>query len=253
MMAETIAGVVIPDTHLVREATEMVRTVTDELLYHHSRRVYLWGALQGARRGLVPDAELLYIGAMFHDLGLTAEHGSSDQRFELDSAAESSMEALKEAVVSSGAIRSIVYKCGRPVHFCVDSSIHGYGAILLQIGESEERVPSRFMSGTWNNRERNYSQAKLELFGLFRALYEARIYLVGLEHFFVEVDASYIKGMINNPDVQPSATINQWIAAILLFNLEIRHIPTVAPQMGPFEVLVCMTHPGDPQVNPRWL
>jgi hypothetical protein len=86
MMAETIAGVVIPDTHLVREATELVRTVTDELLYHHSRRVYLWGALQGARRGLVPDAELLYIGAMFHDLGLTAEHGSSDQRFELDGA-----------------------------------------------------------------------------------------------------------------------------------------------------------------------
>lgn len=148
-----------------------------------------------------------------------------DQRFEFDSAAESSMEALKEAVASSGAIRSIDYKCGRPVHFCVDSSIHGYGAILLQIGESDERVPSRFMSGTWNNRERNYSQAKLELFGLFRALYEARIYLVGLEHFFVEVDASYIKGMINNPDLQPNATINRWIAGILLFNFTLLHTP----------------------------
>jgi hypothetical protein len=85
-MAETIAGVAIPDSALVREATELVRDVTDDLLFHHSRRVYLWGSLQGARRGLVPDPELLYVGAMFHDLGLTEEYGSTDQRFELDGA-----------------------------------------------------------------------------------------------------------------------------------------------------------------------
>jgi HD superfamily phosphodiesterase len=32
------------------------------------------------------DAELLYVGAMFHDLGLTAKYRSTDQRFELDGA-----------------------------------------------------------------------------------------------------------------------------------------------------------------------
>ncbi|KAL5532108.1 hypothetical protein ACEPAF_5672 [Sanghuangporus sanghuang] len=155
-----------------------------------------------------------------------------DQPFLFDEDARRSMDLLKHAVASSGAIRSIDYESGQPVHFCVDSSVHGYGAILLQLGENGERVPSRFMSGTWNNRERNYSQAKLELFGLFRALYEARIYLVGIDHFFVEVDASYIKGMINNPDLQPNATINRWIAGILLFNFTIIH--TLAPKhLGP--------------------
>ncbi|WP_193044721.1 HD domain-containing protein [Mycolicibacterium baixiangningiae] len=85
-MTQSIAGVLIPDSVLVREATEFVRDVTDDLVFHHSRRVFLWGSLQGARRGLVPDPELLYVGAMFHDLGLTDEYGSTDQRFELDGA-----------------------------------------------------------------------------------------------------------------------------------------------------------------------
>ena len=58
-----------------------------------------------------------------------------------------------------------------------------------------------------------------------RALHEIRIYLIGLKHFFVEVDAKYIKGMINNPDLQPNATINRWIVAILLFNFTIIHTP----------------------------
>jgi HD domain-containing protein len=85
-MTETIAGVAIPDTALVREATEVVAGATDELVFNHCRRVYLWGMLQGCRRGLVPDPELLYVGAMFHDLGLTSKYRSTDQRFELDGA-----------------------------------------------------------------------------------------------------------------------------------------------------------------------
>jgi hypothetical protein len=85
-MSEKIAGIAIPDTALVREATDLVRDVADDLLFHHSRRVYLWGSLQGSRRGLVPDPELLYVGAMFHDLGLTKKYCSTDQRFELDGA-----------------------------------------------------------------------------------------------------------------------------------------------------------------------
>jgi HD superfamily phosphodiesterase len=84
--AETIAGVVIPDTALVRDATELIRDAEDEVLFHHSRRVFLFGALHGRRLGLQPDLELLYVGAMFHDLGLTARYGTSTQRFEIDSA-----------------------------------------------------------------------------------------------------------------------------------------------------------------------
>ena len=56
---ETIAGIVIPDTALVREATELIRSAEDDVLFHHSRRVFLFGALHGNRLGLQPDPELL--------------------------------------------------------------------------------------------------------------------------------------------------------------------------------------------------
>jgi hypothetical protein len=83
---ESIADIVIPDTPLVREITDYIRGAEDDLLFNHSRRVYLFGALQGRRRGLNPDLELLYAAAMFHDLGLTERYRTSDVRFEVDGA-----------------------------------------------------------------------------------------------------------------------------------------------------------------------
>ncbi|WP_371405561.1 HD domain-containing protein [Kribbella sp. NBC_00662] len=85
-MIETIAGVRIPDSTLAREATELVREVASPLLFDHSRRVFLFGALRG--KDLEYDAELLYVGAMFHDLGLTERYRRTDQRFEIDGADE---------------------------------------------------------------------------------------------------------------------------------------------------------------------
>jgi HD domain len=85
-MTSSIAGVPIPDTRLVADATELVAADTPPLLFHHSRRVYLFGMLQGQRRGVSPDPELLYVGAMFHDLGLTEKYMTKDQRFEVDGA-----------------------------------------------------------------------------------------------------------------------------------------------------------------------
>lgn len=84
--AETIAGVTIPDTALVRDTTEFIRDAEDDVLFHHSRRVFLFGVLQGRRRGLVADPELLYVAAMFHDLGLTDRYRDSTLRFEVDGA-----------------------------------------------------------------------------------------------------------------------------------------------------------------------
>ncbi|MEZ0050353.1 hypothetical protein ABIA30_001351 [Mycobacterium sp. MAA66] len=85
-MTEVIAGVVIPDTELVREATAIVRKVADETLFNHSRRVFLWGSLKAAGRGLEVDPELAYVGGLFHDLGLTSAYGTTAQRFEIDGA-----------------------------------------------------------------------------------------------------------------------------------------------------------------------
>jgi len=85
-VATGIAGIKVPDSQLAREITELVQDTESPLLFHHSSRVFYWGALTGARRGLTFDAELLYAGAMFHDMGLTHRHSSPDQRFEVDGA-----------------------------------------------------------------------------------------------------------------------------------------------------------------------
>jgi hypothetical protein len=84
--ATSISGVRIPDSKLAQEITELVRDTESQLLFHHSSRVFYWGALTGARRGLTVDAELLYAGAMFHDMGLTPQYSSANERFEVDSA-----------------------------------------------------------------------------------------------------------------------------------------------------------------------
>ena len=76
----------IPDSQLAREITELVRDTEHALLFNHSSRVYLFAALTGERRGLAFDRELLYAGAMFHDMGLTPRHSSDNERFEVDGA-----------------------------------------------------------------------------------------------------------------------------------------------------------------------
>ena len=81
-----LEGIRIPDSKLAREIMELVRDTESPLLFHHSSRVYYWGALGGKRRGLRFDPELLYAGAMFHDMGLTDQHSSADERFEVDGA-----------------------------------------------------------------------------------------------------------------------------------------------------------------------
>lgn len=86
MTITTIEGISIPDSKLAREVTELVQDTESPLLFHHSSRVYYFGALAGKRRGLTFDPELLYAGAMFHDMGLTHHHSSANERFEVDGA-----------------------------------------------------------------------------------------------------------------------------------------------------------------------
>ncbi len=99
-MSEIIAGIRVPDSAIARAATQLVRDADDDLLYNHSRRVFFWGALTGERRKLKFDPELLYLAAMFHDVGLTEKHSSPDQRFEVDGA-----NAAREFMKSYGVAR----------------------------------------------------------------------------------------------------------------------------------------------------
>lgn len=76
----------IPDSALAKAANQLIRDTESEMLFAHSVRVYLWGAMIGSRRALSFDSEMLYIAAMFHDVGLAARYRDSQLRFEVDGA-----------------------------------------------------------------------------------------------------------------------------------------------------------------------
>jgi len=74
-------------------------------------------------------------------------------------------------------------------------------------------------------RESHYSQAKIEIYDLWNTLQAYRLYIIGVKNLQVEIDVSYIKGVLNNPDIQPGAVVNRWIVSIKLFKFELVHVP----------------------------
>lgn len=154
-------------------------------------------------------------------------------------------EDLKQALLDSPALRPIDYSSDSPVILAVDTSHLAIGFYLCQCDPKNprHRFYARFGSITLNDRESRFSQAKLELYGLFRALRALKIYLIGIRNLIVEVDARYIKGMLANPDLDPNATINRWIMGILMFQFELVHVP--GTMHGPDGLSRRRPQPGD--------
>lgn len=96
-MSSIISGVKIPDSKIAREAAELVRQHETEMLFNHSVRTYVFGAMKGIRENLKFDPELLYVASLFHDLGLVEAYESKTKRFEVDGA-----EAAREFLKSRG-------------------------------------------------------------------------------------------------------------------------------------------------------
>ncbi|GGC88846.1 HD domain-containing protein [Undibacterium terreum] len=106
MITSDISGIKIPDSKIAREVTQLIRETESELLFSHSTRVYFWGALLGKQRGQIFDPELLYVAAMFHDLGLTSVYRDSKLRFEVDSA-NAARDFLRSHRISEGDIDKV--------------------------------------------------------------------------------------------------------------------------------------------------
>jgi HD domain len=96
-MTDVISDIKIPDSRIAREAAELVRQYETEMLFNHSVRVFLFGAIKGIRQNLKFDSELLYVAALFHDLGLVHPYHSETKRFEVDGA-----DAAREFLKSRG-------------------------------------------------------------------------------------------------------------------------------------------------------
>ena len=147
--------------------------------------------------------------------------------------AQSVMEHLKFLATTAPPLVAIEYELASKIasqEFCdsdlglvtlaVDLSYIGAGWILSQVLEASD-LPVLFGSVTFKDHESCYSQPKLELFGLFRALKAEHHRLYGI-HFRVKVDARSLIEMINKPDLMPST---RWLAFIQLFDFEIMHVP----------------------------
>lgn len=152
--------------------------------------------------------------------------------FDWDQRRQDAFAFIKKLVASAPALKPINYESICPVILSVDSSRDATGMILAQNDEQGKRRPARYGSIPMSERESRYSQPKLELFGLYRALRHWRLYIIGVRELQVEVDAQFIKGFLNNPDLQPDAAVNRWIQGILMFHFELIHVPAVRFQ-GP--------------------
>jgi HD superfamily phosphodiesterase len=65
-MSNLSSALVIPDSLLAKEATDLLREHSTNLLFNHSMRVYFFAAELGHQRKLRFDLELLYVATAFH-------------------------------------------------------------------------------------------------------------------------------------------------------------------------------------------
>ena len=107
----------------------------------------------------------------------------------------------------------------------IDSCQNGTGWILFQMVEKEKH-PVIFGSCTFNETESRYSQAKLELYGVFRAIKDLRHRIWGV-HFRIDVDAKFLIEMVKQPDL-PNAPMTRWISYIALFDYVMNHVPAAS-------------------------
>jgi HD domain len=163
-MTGVISGVRIPDSKLAREAADLVRSYEDEMLFNHSVRVYVFGALKGMRQMLKFDSELLYIAALFHDLGLVDHYHTQTKRFEVDGA-----DAAREFLTAHGIAEpkaDLVWEAialhttpGIPQYMRPEIALTNAGVLVDVVGvgyddytlEQRDQVISAFPRGDFKN------------------------------------------------------------------------------------------------------
>jgi hypothetical protein len=100
-----LAGIKVPDTTLVRDAIDLSRSLLEPFLFNHVMRSWLFGILLSEAAEVMPDAELLAVAAILHDLGLT-ERYTAENRFEVDGA-NAAREFMKDRGISAQQTRVV--------------------------------------------------------------------------------------------------------------------------------------------------
>ena len=147
-MSNLSSALAIPDSLLAKEATGILRENATDLLFNHSLRVYLFAAEQGRQQKLRFDAELLYIAAAFHDLGLLKKFSSPDERFEVDGA-NAARQFLAAHDVPEERIQTVWEAIalhttpGIPPYMRPEVAVLYSGVLLDVLGRGYDQFPSR--------------------------------------------------------------------------------------------------------------
>jgi HD domain len=145
-MANLAQPLAIPDSLLAKEATDILREHSTDLLFNHSIRVYLFAVEQGRQRNLRFDAELLYVAAAFHDLGLIKKFSSPDERFEVDSA-NAARQFLNAHNIAENQVQTVWQAIalhttpGIPKHMGPEIALLNSGVLLDVLGEGFDQFP----------------------------------------------------------------------------------------------------------------
>jgi hypothetical protein len=163
-MAYVTSGIEIPDSKIAREATELVRHHESEMLFNHSVRVYLFGAMRGIRLNLKFDSELLYVAALFHDMGLVDDFHTDTKRFEVDGA-DAAREFLRRNGIPEPKV-DLVWEAialhttpGIPAYMRPEIALTNAGVVMDVIGigydeytpEQRDQVIAAFPRGDFKN------------------------------------------------------------------------------------------------------
>ncbi|PIL28589.1 hypothetical protein GSI_08630 [Ganoderma sinense ZZ0214-1] len=166
---------------------------------------------------------------------LTSLCRKTDKPFTFSDEARAAVDELKARISSAPVLIKVDYDAAnlisRPISgfpdglivVSVDGSKYGAGWVLYQFRDGL-RHPALFGSCTYSAAESRYSQPKVELYGVFRAVKELRTRVWGI-HFLLESDAQFLEQTLNDPDL-PNAPMTRWVAYLQLFDYEFHHIPS---------------------------
>jgi hypothetical protein len=117
---------------------------------------------------------------------------------------------LKEALLNLPALQPINYNSDLLVILAVDTSQTTVGFYFCQadLHMPKKRYFACFGLLLLNDCKWRFLQLKLELYGLYCTLHAYKMFLVGMHNLIIKVNARYIKGMLNNPNIVPLASVN---------------------------------------------
>lgn len=80
-----LGGITVVDSPLIGRAMDLARTHSEPFLFNHAVRSWLFAVRLGQLQGVPHDAEVVAVGTLLHDLGLTNSY-TGPKRFEVEGA-----------------------------------------------------------------------------------------------------------------------------------------------------------------------